>query len=114
MCYCRYQLAAINPSIINKGCSNLTPGESICLGLVGEDCSTTQVVQPGDTCADIAATNGLNMTILYHNNPQLDQSCNIYAGEVRVFFLFSTVLLLSIGGLGYGSKKESQSFRFLA
>jgi len=26
--------------------------------------------------------NGLNMTILYHNNPQLDQSCDIYVGEV--------------------------------
>jgi LysM repeat protein len=77
-----YQLAAINPAIINKGCSNLTPGESICLGLVGEDCSTTQVVQPGDTCAGIAATNGLNMTILRLNNPQLDNSCDIYVGEV--------------------------------
>lgn len=77
-----YQLAAINPSIINKGCSNLTPGESICLGFVGEDCSTTHVVQTGDTCAGIAATNGLNMTILHLNNPQLDNSCDIYDGEV--------------------------------
>jgi LysM repeat protein len=77
-----YQLSAINPSIINKGCSNLTPGESICLGFVGEDCSTTQVVQPGDTCTGIADANALNTTILYLNNPQLDKSCNIYVGEV--------------------------------
>lgn len=77
-----YQLAAINPAIINKGCSNLTPGESICLGLVGEDCSTTHVVQSGDTCAGIASANGLNMTILRLNNPQLDNSCDIYDGEV--------------------------------
>jgi LysM repeat protein len=77
-----YQLSAINPAIINKGCSNLTPGESICLGIVGEDCSTTQVVQPGDTCAGIASMNGLNLTILHLNNPQLDNSCDIYVGEV--------------------------------
>jgi LysM repeat protein len=77
-----YQLAALNPSLINKGCTNLTPGESICLGFTGEDCSTTHVVQSGDTCADIAANNGFNMTILQLNNPQLNQACNIYVGEV--------------------------------
>jgi hypothetical protein len=107
LCHCRYQLAAINPSIINKGCSNLTPGESICLGLAGEDCSTTQTVQPGDTCADIAAAIGVNMTILRLNNPQLDESCNIYVGEVRVFF--SPCLFISIGGLQYGPKKNPSS-----
>lgn len=77
-----YQLSALNPSLINKGCTNLTPGESICLGFTGEDCTTTQVVQPGDTCSGIADNNGLNMTILQLNNPQLNQACEIYAGEV--------------------------------
>jgi hypothetical protein len=95
LCHCRYQLSAINPAIINKGCSNLTPGESICLGFVGEDCSTTQVVQPGDTCAGITAMNGLNMTILNLNNPQLDESCDIYVGEVRVFIVCFCLLSVS-------------------
>jgi LysM repeat protein len=77
-----YQLAVINPSKINKGCSNLVPGDSICLGFVGTDCSTTQVVKSGDTCSDIAASNGLNMTILRLNNPQVGDPCDIYVGEV--------------------------------
>jgi LysM domain len=87
LCYYSYQLAVVNPDMINKGCTNLTPGESICLGLDGgEDCSTTQVVQPGDTCSGITGSNGLNMTIFLHNNPQLDDACDIYVGQVRVFF----------------------------
>ncbi|KAF8801150.1 hypothetical protein BYT27DRAFT_7174469 [Phlegmacium glaucopus] len=94
-----YQLSAINPAIINKGCSNLTPGESICLGFVGEDCSTTQTVQPGDTCAGIAAMNGLNMTILYLNNPQLDKSCDIYVGEVLCTSKTVQVPAIPAGGI---------------
>lgn len=107
-CHCRYQLAAINPSIINKGCSNLTPGESICLGLVGEDCSTTYTVQPGDTCAGIAATVGVNMTILLHNNLQLDDSCDIYVGEVRAFFLFFSPVSSSASA-DYGTEQKNPS-----
>lgn len=110
---CRYQLAVINPAIINKGCSNLTPGETICLGFTGEDCSTTQIVQPGDTCAGIAANNRLNMTILRLNNPQLDQSCDIYAGEVRVFFLFFSPRI-SIAGLRHGQKRKRPEFSILS
>lgn len=77
-----YQLAAMNPNIINQNCTNLQPGETICLGLSGEDCSTTYAVKPGDTCVAIAAATGLNMTILRLNNPQLDEACDIYSGEV--------------------------------
>lgn len=77
-----YQLSVTNPKIINKGCSNLEVGEVICLGFVGEDCSTTHTVKTGDTCQNIAAANGLNMTLLRMNNPQLDQACDIYDGEV--------------------------------
>ena len=98
-CYCRFQLAAVNSGSINSDCTNLAPGQVICLGFDGEDCSTTQVVQPGDTCSSIAAANGLNQTILNLNNPQLDDACDIYVGEVRVFFFFSPCLLRSIGGL---------------
>ena len=114
LCHCSYQLSAINPAIINKGCSNLTPGESICLGFVGEDCSTTQVVQPDDTCAGIAATNGLNMTILHLNNPQLDKSCDIYVGEVRLFFFYFPCLLSVSADSGTDQKEKPLLHRFLA
>jgi len=77
-----YQLAVNNPSLIDQGCSNLKPGESICLGVTNEDCSTTHIVGADDTCEKIATANGLNMTILRMNNPQLDQNCEIYDGEV--------------------------------
>ncbi|EMD32389.1 hypothetical protein CERSUDRAFT_118748 [Gelatoporia subvermispora B] len=77
-----YQLAVVNPSIDSE-CNNLQSGQSLCLGYEGEDCSTTHVVQLGDTCDDIAQTYGFNATILNNLNPQLDAQCdNLYVGEV--------------------------------
>ncbi|PPQ73126.1 hypothetical protein CVT26_014948, partial [Gymnopilus dilepis] len=69
---------------INNGCSNLQPGDTLCLAAdAKEDCQTTYTVQQGDDCFDIANKNALNMTILYLNNPQIDEECsNIYVGEV--------------------------------
>jgi len=79
-----YQLAALNSGNIDSGCSNLVPGNTLCLAEdAAEDCSTTYVVLPGDTCSDVTQKNSLNMTILYLNNPQIDDACsNIYPGEV--------------------------------
>lgn len=77
-----------NPDL-NQDCSNLKVGNTLCLGFINEDCWTTHVVGAGDTCQEIATANGLNMTILRLNNPQLDQDCNIYDGEVRLLLLFS-------------------------
>jgi LysM domain len=80
-----YQLAVTNAGIINSGCSNLVPGQTICLGNVGEDCTTTHVVAVGDTCDGINRAAGINNTMLYGNNPQINQACtNIYIGEVRI------------------------------
>ncbi|KAG6840384.1 hypothetical protein C0991_007045 [Blastosporella zonata] len=78
-----YQLSAVNPQI-DSTCSNLVPGNQICLGYSGEDCSTTYVVVADDTCAQIAANHGFNTTILFMNNPQIDSTdcSNIYIGEV--------------------------------
>ncbi|KAI5119546.1 hypothetical protein M0805_008532 [Coniferiporia weirii] len=77
-----YQLAAIN-SQINNDCSNLVSNEVICLGTVGEDCATTYVVKTQDTCDDIAGAFGINTTMLWTNNPNIDSECgNIYVGEV--------------------------------
>ncbi|KAJ8456962.1 hypothetical protein ONZ45_g18509 [Pleurotus djamor] len=78
-----YQLATVNHGIIDSACSNLQIGATICLGYEGEDCSTTYVVKPDDTCSQIAAAHGINSTILYGNNPQINDGCtNIYVGEV--------------------------------
>lgn len=99
--YCSHQLAATNPGVINEDCSNLEAGESICLGFVNENCPTTHTVKAGDTCLKIANENGLSMKVLRTNNPQLNQSCDIYDGEVRVLFsrpvIFFWVFILCCG-----------------
>jgi LysM repeat protein len=77
-----FQLAAVN-SGINAGCTNLEIDTVVCLGTEGEDCNTTYVVKPGDTCSAIANAVGLNVTMLALNNPQIDDECsNVYIGEV--------------------------------
>lgn len=77
-----YQLAVVNPDI-DEECNDLESGEVLCLGYPGEDCTQTYVVTNGDTCDGVAYTFGINTTILYTNNPQLDQECtNLYIGEV--------------------------------
>jgi len=77
-----YQLAVLNPNLTSNGCHDLTVGVQMCLGIIGYDCQTTHVVRQDDSCDNIAAAGGLNMTILTQNNPQLDSSCDIYVGEV--------------------------------
>jgi LysM repeat protein len=77
-----YQLAMANPSI-NKDCSNLIPGQNLCLGNTGEDCQDVYVVKANDSCQKIYDASGTNSTLLYLNNPQINQACtNIYVGEV--------------------------------
>lgn len=79
-----YQLAEVNPGIDTR-CDNLEPGEVLCLGYVGSDCTTTYVVVANATCDDVAQTYSMNTTVLYQNNPQLDADCNnMYIGEVRI------------------------------
>jgi LysM repeat protein len=78
-----YQLGAVNAGKINEACSNLVIGEEICLATEGEDCSNTYTVVKGDTCSKIWDNHGVNSTILYANNPQIDEECsNVYLGEV--------------------------------
>lgn len=78
-----YQLATINAGVFNSDCTNLAPGSSICLGYENEDCSSTYVVAAQDTCDSVATTYGINSTLLYGNNPQINSACsNIYVGEV--------------------------------
>ncbi|EIM83867.1 uncharacterized protein STEHIDRAFT_82762 [Stereum hirsutum FP-91666 SS1] len=78
-----YQISVVNDGIINSNCTDLTPDQSICLGYSGEDCTTTHVVAANETCDDITTAAGINSTMLFLNNPQIDTACdNIYIGEV--------------------------------
>ncbi|KAI8973074.1 hypothetical protein BD414DRAFT_499032 [Trametes punicea] len=78
-----YQLATVNADTINAQCTNLTLGEVLCLGLVGQDCRDVHVVESGDVCVDIANEAGTTLSILLANNPNVDSTCsNIYPGEV--------------------------------
>jgi len=94
-----YQLAVVNPNTINTDCSNLLPGESICLGYQGSDCTNTHVVQLNEDCDSVASTYGLNTTVLYENNPQIDAACdNLYVGEVLCVAPDVEVPVASAGG----------------
>lgn len=62
----------------------------ICLGLVGQDCTTVHVVQNGDSCPTIASQANITDGQLLTDNPNIDSNCtNIYVGEVQEF-LFSS------------------------
>jgi len=77
-----YQLAVAN-TVINSGCTNLSPGQNLCLGSPGADCTSTYVVKPNDDCDIVASNNKINSTLLRANNPQLNGGCtNMYIGEV--------------------------------
>ncbi|KAK7444803.1 hypothetical protein VKT23_015120 [Stygiomarasmius scandens] len=78
-----FQLANANPTTIDAACDNLQPGEVLCLGLLGEDCTTTTVVESGSGCDAIAGAAGIALSTLLHNNPNVAGGCsNIYPGEV--------------------------------
>jgi hypothetical protein len=70
-----YQLAVSNWPVLNEACSNLEVGQSLCLGLSGQDCKTTYEVQDGDYCDLIASKNSINSTMLMANNPQISDNC---------------------------------------
>ncbi|KAF5334450.1 hypothetical protein D9611_014471 [Ephemerocybe angulata] len=79
-----YQLAANNPGTINPTCTNLQPDSTLCLSpSPSEDCTTTHIVVPNDTCTGILSAAQINGTIFHLNNPQVNDDCtNIYVGEV--------------------------------
>ena len=64
----------------------MSPIQPLCLGIAGQDCNTTWVVQSGDNCQQIANTTGIADSTLLANNPNVNSLCsNIYPGEVRIF-----------------------------
>ncbi|KAH0835937.1 hypothetical protein J3R83DRAFT_9858 [Lanmaoa asiatica] len=79
-----YQLAIVNVGIINPACTNLYPGEVLCLGLTGQDCTETHIVLEPDTCDSIAAEYSIPKSTLQANNPNLGPLClDIYHGQVK-------------------------------
>jgi len=77
-----YQLLMLNPEI-DKDCTNLIPGQHLCLGTHDEDCTTTHVVQAGDDCDIVTSMYHIKRKVLDENNPQLNKPCtNMYIGEV--------------------------------
>jgi len=78
-----YQIVAANSGRVNPLCTNIFPGESICLGVKGQDCSTVHVVKQGDFCQGMADAAGTDLATFLANNPNIKSDCsNIYVGEV--------------------------------
>lgn len=67
--------------------------KAVCLGIVGQDCRHTYVVQAGDTCGSIAKSYGISAATLLANNPNtLD--CFIHSEEVmKRFYLFYSCVI---------------------
>jgi len=94
-----YQLAVVNPSI-NPDCTNLVPGQILCLGLSNGDCTTTYVVKSNDDCDIVSSAHQINSTVFQSNNPQLNADCsNMYVGEVLCTAKTVTVPELPSGGV---------------
>ncbi|RXK41409.1 hypothetical protein M231_01314 [Tremella mesenterica] len=78
-----FQLALVNEASIDENCDNLNPGDTVCLGVEGVDCTKVYTVVEDDTCDGLIGTYGMSNDTLYSNNPQIDAPCdNIYVGEV--------------------------------
>ncbi|CAJ2505398.1 Uu.00g127920.m01.CDS01 [Anthostomella pinea] len=80
-----------NPEV-DSNCSNLFPGETVCVGVNGTatplpacpspvkpglvtDCDDCYTVVDGDTCGAIATTNDITLAEFYSWNPDLDNEC---------------------------------------
>ncbi|KAI0031257.1 hypothetical protein K488DRAFT_71559 [Vararia minispora EC-137] len=66
-----YQILSVNSPTVNSGCTNIFPGEVICLAIEGQDCQPVAVVQDGDSCSSIASGAAINISTLLANNPNL-------------------------------------------
>ncbi|KIM75308.1 hypothetical protein PILCRDRAFT_79153, partial [Piloderma croceum F 1598] len=47
----------------------------------GQDCKTTWVVQPSDTCNKIVSNTGISQSVLRANNPNINADCFIYSSK---------------------------------
>jgi hypothetical protein len=98
----------VNSDIIDANCDNLKKGDVrptlyfrtlcsfipikvLCLGIKGQDCKATYVVQAGDTCDAIVQSKGISLATLSANNQNLGSDCFIHTGEVIKIPLLLTV-----------------------
>ncbi|KAF9493859.1 hypothetical protein BDN71DRAFT_1449732 [Pleurotus eryngii] len=78
-----FQLAASNFGVINANCTNISPGQVICLRRECLDCNNVHVVAQGDSCTSIADAARISVATLVANNPNLGPNCNLlFPGEV--------------------------------
>ncbi|KAK0455680.1 uncharacterized protein EV420DRAFT_1481132 [Desarmillaria tabescens] len=70
-----YQLGRVNPQI-DANCDNLVPGQVICLGIIGQDCTETHTVTGGETCISITGDAGIGLDVFMCNNPNIDANCD--------------------------------------
>ncbi|KAG8711766.1 hypothetical protein FRC08_015475 [Ceratobasidium sp. 394] len=73
-----YQLTKLNPSL---NCNALSVGQSLCVMDSTYNCQPVYTVKSGDSCFNIASTNGIDTNQLINNNPQLGNSCAIQPGQ---------------------------------
>ena len=74
------------------GCAKTDPNpvQVLCLGITGQDCTTTYVVQTGNNCVGIADTYSITQTTLLANNPNVNQNCtNLYPDEVNALLVIA-------------------------
>jgi LysM repeat protein len=77
-----YQLKSLNSDIVNQ-CYSLKIGETLCLGIKGQDCLHTYEIKAGDTCDSIATAFGIDTSTLLANNRIIMDGCsNTYINEV--------------------------------
>ncbi|KAI0299783.1 hypothetical protein BC826DRAFT_712248 [Russula brevipes] len=75
-------LMANNPAV-NSGCTNLFPGQILCITPKTPTCTVTVVVKSGDTCNAIANAAGIPLATLMANNPAINSGCtNLFPGQV--------------------------------
>jgi hypothetical protein len=43
-----YQLALVNDAVISENCDNLEPGQTVCLGIEGHDCTKVYTVNANE------------------------------------------------------------------
>ncbi|KAG9099051.1 hypothetical protein FS749_002248 [Ceratobasidium sp. UAMH 11750] len=73
-----YQLTKLSPSL---NCNALSIGQSLCIIDSTYHCQPVYTVKSGNSCFNIASTNGIDTTQLINNNPQLGSSCAIPPGQ---------------------------------
>ncbi|KAI0140057.1 carbohydrate-binding module family 50 protein [Hypoxylon sp. NC0597] len=85
------QFYSWNPQV-SSSCSNLYPGEAVCVGVsttpppptgcaaptqpgTAANCRTCYTVAPGDTCLSITQPRGVSLTDFYAWNPSVNAGC---------------------------------------